>query len=97
MAWITLDDLKAHINVAVASDDALLADKLAAATAWVAGYTGTDVDADPDTIDEPMKEAVRQLAAWLYENREAALAGVSAEQLPFGFLDLLSGYRAWAF
>jgi uncharacterized phage protein (predicted DNA packaging) len=97
MGWITTDDLKAHLNVTTDADDALLADKLAAAEQWVAGYTGTDIDADPADVDEPIKEAVRQLAAHLYENREASLVGVSAEQLPFGFLDLLAPYRAWAF
>lgn len=45
----------------------------------------------------PVAEAVRLLASHLFENREASLVGVTAKELPFGFTDLLSSYRAWSF
>ena len=45
----------------------------------------------------PLKEAVRQLAGHLYENREATLVGTGASALPFGVMDLLGPYRAWSF
>jgi hypothetical protein len=92
---IDLAAAKAHLNVTIDADDALISDKLAAAKAFVAAYTGGPVDAD-DT-PAPVKEAVLQLTANLYENREASLVGVTAQQLPFGFLDLLANYRAFAF
>lgn len=95
MSAVTLTDLKAHLNVTTDIDDALLTDKLAAAKAWVASYTAGSVDAD-DT-PAPVNEAIRQLAAHLYANREATLIGVTAQCLPFGFLDLLANYRAFAF
>jgi uncharacterized phage protein (predicted DNA packaging) len=95
MAAVTLDNLKAHLNVTIDDDDALLTDKLAAAKAWVSSYTASDVDADG--TPSPINEAILQLAAQLYENREASLVGVTAQCLPFGFLDLLSSYRAYAF
>lgn len=95
MTAVTLDKLKAHLNVTIDDDDGLLTDKLAASKAWVAGYTASDVDADG--TPEPVNEAVLQLAASLYENREINLVGVQAQQLPFGFLDLLASFRAWSF
>jgi len=95
MTAVTLDKLKQHLNLTLDDDDALLTDKLAAAKAWVASFTASDVDADG--TPEPINEAIRQLAAHLYENREISLIAVTASALPFGMLDLLSPYRAWAF
>ena len=95
MPAITLDQAKAHLNVTLDADDALLTDKLAAAKAWVSAYTAGDPDAD--TAPAPIREAVLQLTAWLYAQREAGLVGVTAQDLPFGFLDLLAPYRAFAF
>lgn len=92
---ISLDDIKAHLNVTTDIDDAVISGKLAAAIAWVSAYTG--IAADADDIPAPVLEAVRQLAAHLYENREASLVGVTAQSLPFGMLDLLSSDRKWAF
>jgi hypothetical protein len=95
MAGITLDQAKAHMNVTISDDDALITDKLATAKAWIAAYTASDPDADGSPA--PIGEAVLQLTAHLYENREATLVGVTAQSLPFGFLDLLANYRAFAF
>jgi gp6-like head-tail connector protein len=92
---IDLETAKAHLNVTTNVDNALISDKLSAAKAWVAAYTASDPDAD--SAPAPIGEAVLQLTAHLYENREASLVGVSASALPFGFLDLLAPYRAFAF
>lgn len=99
---ITLDQAKAHLRVAIdgedaviSANDALISEKLAAAKEFVADYTASDPDSD--TAPAPVREAVLQLTAHLYWNREASLVGVTAQQLPFGFLDLLVNYRAWAF
>ncbi|TAI63454.1 head-tail connector protein [Bradyrhizobium sp. Leo170] len=95
MPGVTLDQAKAHLNVTIDDDDAIITDKLAAAKAWVAAYTASDPDAD--TAPAPIGEAVLQLVGHLYANREATLVGVTATSLPFGFLDLLAPYRAFAF
>jgi uncharacterized phiE125 gp8 family phage protein len=92
---ITLESLKAHLNITTDIDDALISDKLDAAVAWVSGYTA--IPADATDIPAPVSEAVRQLAAHLYANREASLVGITAQALPFGMLDLLDAYRAWVF
>jgi hypothetical protein len=100
MTCLTTMDLKRQLNITSDIDDPILVDKLAAAKAWVSSYIGSDpdaVDADGNgTAPAPIGEAILQLAAHLYENREATLVGVTAQQLPFGFLDLLSPYRAFA-
>ncbi|WP_375763078.1 head-tail connector protein [Bradyrhizobium sp. Pha-3] len=92
---ITLDQAKAHLNITTDLDDALIQGKLDAAKAWVGSYTASDADAD--TAPAPVREAVLMLTANLYENREASLVGVTAQALPFGLLDLLAPYRAFAF
>ena len=92
---ISTANLKAHLNITSNADDALLDDKIAASSEWIAQYTGIPLDATD--IPAPVNEAVRQLAAHLYENREATLIGVTAQSLPFGLLDLLMPYRAWVF
>ena len=90
----TLDDAKAHLNVTIATDDALITDKLAAATAFVAAYTGATIDS---STPAPVAEAILQLTAQLYDNRELTCQGLTTQSLPFGFLDLLANYRAWSF
>ncbi len=86
---ISLDDMKAHLRVTISDDDVIIADKLATAAEWISKYTGIPSDS---TTPAPVNEAVRQLAAHLYANREASLVGATAQSLPFGVLDLLYPY-----
>ena len=95
---VSIANLKAHLNLttdATDADDALLGDKIAASAEWIAQYTGIPIDATD--MPAQVKEAIRQLAAHLYENREATMVGVSVQSLPFGLLDLLMPYREWVF
>lgn len=96
MSVIQLADLKAHLNVTTDADDALIQGKIDAAESWIAAFTGADWP-PVDPVEGALLEAIRQLAAHLYENREASLVGITAQALPFGLLDLLGPYRAWAF
>ena len=86
---ISLDDMKAHLRVTIDDDDAIIADKLATAVEWIAKYTGIPSDSPTPA---PVNEAIRQLAAHLYQNREASLVGATAQSLPFGVLDLIGPY-----
>jgi uncharacterized phage protein (predicted DNA packaging) len=95
MAAVTLDQVKQHLRVTIDDDDQLITDKLSTAQAWIGAYTVSDPTAD--TTPAPINEAVLQLTAHLYENREATLVGATAQCLPLGFLDLLANYRAFAF
>jgi len=97
---LSLDDAKAHLNVFIADDDALITAKIVAAEAWVAQYIGVALDdatTFPDGTPEPIFEAVRQLVAHLYNNREAALIGTNIVENCPGMFDLLAPYRAWTF
>lgn len=94
---VTVEELKAHLNITFDDDDALIADKIAVAEACVAEYVGADLEADFETLPTPLREAVKQLAAHFYENREAVLVGATAQTLPLGVFDLVGPYREWCF
>lgn len=96
MSIISIEDIKAHLNVTTDADDALLSGKIAVAESYVDRFLPTPL-AELETVPEPLKEAVRQLAGHLYENREASLVGITAEEIPFGFWELISPYREWCF
>ena len=57
-----------------------------------AGYGTT-----AESVPEPLREAVRQLAAHLYENREPVAVGNIVNELPHGIEDLIADYRVWGF
>lgn len=94
---ITVEDLKAHLNLPLDStaDDAVLSAYIEAASVWIASFTGGP--ADDVGAPAPLKQAARQLAGHLFENREATLVGVTSERLPFGVMDLIMPYREWGF
>lgn len=100
MSILSVADVKAHANITISEDDTLLEGKIAAAEAWIGKFIGTPLDdatTFPDGTPEPLKEAVRQLVAHLYENREASIVAVSAELMPLGLYDLMAPYREWSF
>src|SRR3954469_17474540 len=102
MSVVTLDEVKAHLNVTIADDDDLLTAKIAAAQASVESFIGAKLDdavAFPDGAPEPLKEAIRQYTAHLYDNREPISigSGISAVPLPLSVFDLVGPYRVWVF
>lgn len=96
MTVITVDDAKSHLNITSDADDALIAAKIEAAEAWISRWLDAPL-AEMDEVPGDLKEAVRQLVGHLYENREATLVGVTAEEIPFGIWDIINQHRAWAF
>lgn len=92
---VTLGDMKAHLSLTADfgdADDMLITNKIAAATAHVELATGVIFDEIND-VPEDLREAVRLLAAHLYENREATIFGVSVAPIPLGFDDLIRPHR----
>lgn len=92
---ISADELAQHLNLESDFSDAergLLEQKSAAAQAFIFAYTGEFDDAVP----EPVCEAIRQLAAALYSNREA-VTPESLHPIPFGIFELIGPYRQWSF
>jgi uncharacterized phage protein (predicted DNA packaging) len=92
-----LADLKAHLNLDHDLDNTLLEGKIAAAEEIVTRHTGAETPLVYADAPAALKEAILQLTAHLYENREASLVGVAAQELPFGFYDLVRPFRAWSF
>jgi hypothetical protein len=48
-------------------------------------------------LPAPLREAILQLAAHFYENREPVLVGAGAQALPYNVFDLVGPYRNWSF
>ena len=96
MSIISVADVKAHCNITLADDDVLIAAKIDAAEEWIGAFIGTPL-AEFDPVPEPIKEAVRQLVAHLYENREATLVGVTMNDVSPGLFDLLAPFRRYVF
>ena len=66
MPILTVDDLKAHLNITGNADDALIAQKIAAAEAWISRWLEITL-AEMEEVPADLKEAVRLLVAHLYE------------------------------
>ncbi|MBB4067169.1 head-tail connector protein [Gellertiella hungarica] len=92
MSFVPLELLKSQLNIDHATDDALLTHKIAAAEEYAAAYLGVPLSSF-NPFPATITEAILQLAAHLYENREAVLIGMSADYLPFGVVDFLRPYR----
>ncbi|WP_051423957.1 head-tail connector protein, partial [Martelella sp. AD-3] len=50
-----------------------------------------------EPVPPVLAEAVMQLAAHWYENREAVLIGVTAMPMPLGLREIIREYREWSF
>lgn len=88
-AETALSLLKAQLNIDHELDDVLLAHKLETAEWWVRNHIGVVFD-----VTNPVHvEAALQLAAYWYEQREAASFSVTTAPVPFGVRDLLRSYR----
>lgn len=102
MSVLQLDDAKAHLRVTITDDDTLIQSKIDAAEAWIVNFLGvslTDATTFPNGAPPDVLEAIRQLVAFFYDNREAAVVGntITITQLTPGLYDLLAPYRTYAF
>lgn len=103
MSIITLALFKAHIgsdelidadalgSLATGTDD-LLQLYIDAAEARAAAMLGKQL-ADIDPMPADIKQAILQLAAHFFSNREAVLVGTGSNEIPYGVADLLRPYR----
>lgn len=103
MAILTVDQLKQHLaftdDIGSADDD-LLSRLIDAAQAHIERLLGYGIEAtyggeDQDPMPADLVQAVSQLAAFWYDQREAAGDGV--KEVPFGVRDIVNGYREWTF
>ena len=96
MTHVSTALFKQHLNLDHDQDDALLAHKLGAAEGWIENFIGAPL-AELDPFPADLVEAILQLAAYWYEQREAVSFGVNMNAVPFGVLDLVRPYREWGF
>ena len=101
---VTVAEIKEQLNIDAAdnSDNALLARKIGAAQNQIERLLGFKIEerfgsAGQEAIPAALGEAVSQLAAHWYENREASVVGMSASALPFGVQDIVREYREYSF
>ncbi|WP_415402887.1 head-tail connector protein [Tateyamaria sp. SN3-11] len=89
MAQTSLTQLKNQLNIQHDLDDALLTQKLSVAESWITRNIGSAFD-----VNEPIHvEVALMLAAYWYEQREAASFGMTTAPVPFGVHALLQSYR----
>lgn len=102
---VDVELLKQQLNatgIPGTDDDALIERKIDAAQNHIERLLGFKIEetyggTDQDEIPPALVEAVCQLAAHWYENREATLVGVSAQELPFGVWQIVNEYREYSF
>lgn len=81
----------------------LAGDASQAASSFTLSTTSAGVTLSGETLSGVVSavpavlQATLMLTAHLYANREATLVGVSGQELPFGFWELLQPYREWSF
>jgi uncharacterized phage protein (predicted DNA packaging) len=99
------DILKQQLNITDdlgTADDALLDRKIEAAQDHIERLLGFKIEATyggdgQEEIPPALVEAVCQLAAHWYENREATVAGVAMTAIPFGVEAIVNEYREYSF
>lgn len=105
MAIVTIDELHAQLALAepfeLHQDDPLLQRKLDAAQGHLERILGFRIEdrfggAGQPAVPPSLREAVCQLAAWWYEQREAAVVE-TAREIPFGVSELVREFRDWSF
>lgn len=94
---LTVDDLKAQLNVTGSTDDALISRLLTAATKHCERLLGFTLASIVGGAPADLEHGVYMLAAHWYENREATIVGVSAQSVPFGFPEIIAEHRNYSF
>lgn len=83
-------------------DDRLIWQKVEAAQQHIERLLGFQIEAeyggpDQEPVPPALKEAVCQLAAWWYEQREAGLVGESASLTPLSVAEIVREFRGFTF
>jgi hypothetical protein len=104
MAIVTAEDVRRQLAFTIDTlefDDAVLIEsKIEAAQNYIERWLGYPIATrfggeGQDPVPPSLKEAVCQLTAWWFENRETA--GEGAREMPFGVSDIVDCYRDRSF
>ena len=96
MSVVSLSLAKAHMNIAGNEDDELIAVYIGAAEDYLCHRIGEKKWSrilSLDTFPDDLKLAVLKLAAFHYEQREAAGFGVTMQLAPYGVTSIADSYR----
>ena len=99
MAIVTVEQMRAQLNLPDAMDGDILAEKIEAARNHIERQLGFKIADEFEEGKTPasLVEAVKQLAAHWYENRESVIIGHGAAVVPFGVSEIVESYRDWSF
>ena len=89
--------IKAHCAIDNDNDDDLLSRQLEAAQLAVTADTAADTAVSFDTAPADLQQAMLMLVSHWYENRDSVVVGATAQNVPFGYWDLLKSHRKWCF
>ena len=96
MAYITLQEAKAHLRVDYDEDDNYIVGLISMVHTLVELEIG-DVFADlEDTnglIPLPLKQAMLLMIGHFYSVREPIVMGISVNEIPYGYKFLIAGYK----
>lgn len=95
MAIVTLSEVKQHLRIMHDDEDTLITDKIDAAQSAIEQMLGYTITDRFETVPADLKEAVRQLTAHMFENREASVIGLSTAILPLGVSTIVQNRRDW--
>lgn len=105
-SFIPLEDMKEVLGLSPDqdADDMVIQRKVEAAEDHINRMLGFQMrvrypapadDPVASTVPASLREAVVQLAAWWFENREAVTD--MSRELPFGVREIVTEYREWTF
>lgn len=88
--YITVQDIKKHLNIDFNEDDTYIADLIEAAEDYIRTYCNRPLEelAEGNTLRPAVKHAVRLLVGHWYNSREAVAFSTPSE-LPFGLAAIL--------
>lgn len=105
MAVAVLSEMRAHLSLTDdvgTEDDALIARLMQAAEGHVERLLGYEIEdvfggADQEPVPPALVQAIYQLTAWWYDQRETAVTGTSVNEVPFGVQEIVREYREYSF